>query len=88
MSNGTTQELVLRIWSADEAIMYREQYDSELIGELVTARSNPLKERVMLRCHFDLANPNQDGPLYHLQIGGNGLQQSSQHDGGMFMDRE
>lgn len=25
----------------------------------------------MLRCHFDLVNPKQDGPLYHLQIGGN-----------------
>lgn len=71
----TTQELVLRIWSADEGIMYREQYDSELIGELVTAQDNPLKERVILRCHFDLANPNQDGPLYHLQIGGNAREQ-------------
>jgi hypothetical protein len=67
----TTQELVLRVWSADEELMYREEYDSEMIGELVTAQYNPLKERVMLRCHFDLANPNQDGPLYHLQIGGN-----------------
>lgn len=66
----TTQELVLRVWSADEHICYREEYDSELIGELVTA-SNGLSERVMLRCHFDLANPNQSGPLYHLQIGGN-----------------
>lgn len=65
------QELVLRVWSADEDLMYREEYDSDMIGELVTAQYNPLKERVMLRCHFDLANPNQDGPLYHLQIGGN-----------------
>lgn len=34
----TTQELVLRVWSADEDLMYREQYDSEMIGELVTAQ--------------------------------------------------
>lgn len=64
------QELVLRVWSADEHLMYREQYDSEHIGELVTA-GNGLSERVMLRCHFDLANPSQSGPKYHLQIGGN-----------------
>ena len=66
----TSQELVLRVWSVDEHLCYREKYDSELIGELVTG-SNGLSERVMLRCHFDLANPNQSGPLYHLQIGGN-----------------
>ena len=66
----STQELVLRVWSADEHMIYREEIDSETIGELVTA-DNGIDERVMLRCHFDLANPSQSGPLYHLQFGGN-----------------
>ncbi|MGB0386212.1 MAG: hypothetical protein ACPGWR_15495 [Ardenticatenaceae bacterium] len=67
----TTLELVLRVWSADERLIYREEYDSEAIAELMTSPHNGLQERVMLRCHFDLANPNQSGPRYHLQIGGN-----------------
>ena len=67
----STQELVLRVWSADEHLIYREEYDSEAIAELFTAPHNGLSERVMLRCHFDLANPKQSGPKYHLQIGGN-----------------
>lgn len=67
----TTQELVLRVWSADEHLIYREEYDSEVIAELMTSPHNGLQERVMLRCHFDLANPNQSGPRYHLQFGGN-----------------
>lgn len=67
----TTQELVLRIWSDDERLIYREEYDSEAIAELITAPHHELTERVILRCHFDLANANQDGPTYHLQIGGN-----------------
>lgn len=67
----TTLELVLRVWSADEHLIYREGYDSEAIAELMTSQHNGLQERVMLRCHFDLANPKQSGPRYHLQFGGN-----------------
>lgn len=67
----TIQELVLRVWSNDEHLIYREEYDSETIAELMTTPHNGLQERVMLRCHFDLANPKQSGPRYHLQIGGN-----------------
>lgn len=67
----TTQELVLRVWSDDERLIYRDEYDSEAIAELVTTPHNGLTERVMLRCHFDLANLKQSGPTYHLQIGGN-----------------
>ena len=67
----TTQELVLRVWSSDEQLIYREGYDSEAIFDQLTAPYNGLQERVMLRCHFDLANPKQSGPRYHLQIGGN-----------------
>jgi len=68
----TTLELVLRVWSADEHLIYREEYDSEAIADLMTAPHNGLQERVMLRCDpscvrtcFDLANPKQSGPRYH-----------------------
>jgi hypothetical protein len=65
-----TQELVLRIWTSSQNLIYREEFDSEKLLNLAT---DPLGgRRVMLRCHFDLANPKQDGPTYHLQFGGNG----------------
>ena len=32
---------------------------------------DPKAGRVMMRVHFDLANPEQPGPQYHLQVGGN-----------------
>ena len=69
----TKQELVLRVWSADEEMMYRAALDSEVIGERVTRIEGGLRERVMLRYHFDLANSEQSGPKYHMQIGGNAL---------------
>lgn len=67
------QEVVLRVWSNDPEVMYRPYLDSEEIGERVTGQ-NSIKERVMLRCHFDLANVSQDGPKYHLQIGGSAIE--------------
>lgn len=61
--------LVLRVWSSDPDIMYREDYDAAAIGDLVT--SSGMRERTMFRCHFDIANEGQSGPRYHMQIGGN-----------------
>lgn len=59
------QEITLRVWSDELDYIYRPAWDSEKIyGRLTLGR-------VMLRCHFDLANPNQHGPKYHLQFGGN-----------------
>jgi len=64
------QNVLLRVWSWDERISYREGVDDcnlkaelELLGW----------KRVILRFHFDRKDPNAmiPGPLYHLQVGGN-----------------
>jgi hypothetical protein len=56
----------LRVWSDEIDYIYRENWDSEDVLVHLTSEG-----RVMLRCHFDLANPGQSGPEYHLQFGGN-----------------
>lgn len=56
----------LRVWSDEIDHIYRERWDSEVVYNELTDDG-----RVMLRCHFDLANPGQPGPKYHLQFGGN-----------------
>jgi hypothetical protein len=56
----------LRVWSDEMDHIYREDWDSEIVYNKLTDEG-----RVMLRCHFDLANPGQPGPEYHLQFGGN-----------------
>jgi len=64
------QNILLRVWSCDEKISYREGLDS--IG-----LKNKLEgldwKRVILRFHFDLRNMEVKSPepLYHLQVGGN-----------------
>jgi hypothetical protein len=63
------QELVLRVWALDLHVAYRENLDTQAIfDQLDTDRG-----RVMVRCHFDLANLGQSGPRYHIQVGGNPL---------------
>jgi hypothetical protein len=59
------QQIHLRVWSDELNYVYRQSWDSE---EVLNAL---IDGRVMLRCHFDLANPGQPGPKYHLQFGGN-----------------
>ena len=59
--------VVIRVWSLDHRVYFRPAWDAEGIEE----RINPNKGRVILRLHFDLANPHQQGPQYHLQVGGN-----------------
>jgi hypothetical protein len=71
------QELVLRIWSADQKLMYREHLDSLDIYDLVHGTGKRISERVMLRLHFDLAHAGQTGPTHHLQIGGD--EQEDEH---------
>ena len=62
-----SQDLLLRIWSQDEHICFRDQYDAAIIR----ARLATPPSRVIARYHFDKANAGQDGPSFHLQYGGN-----------------
>jgi hypothetical protein len=64
----------LRIWDESDHT-YRAEWDSPVICEKLTDPNRHQQGRVMLRCHFDLANTGQDGPKYHLQIGGTALQE-------------
>ena len=59
--------VVIRVWSLDPHVYFREQWDAPDLVEMCS----PETGRVMLRVHFDLANPGQSGPHYHLQVGGN-----------------
>ncbi len=59
---------LLRVWSLNENICYREGIDGELVKELF----DETKRRVIVRFHFDrrgtkAMNPE---PIYHLQVGG------------------
>lgn len=59
--------VVVRVWSLDPHIYFREQWDAARMANVAGSDTG----RVMLRVHFELANPQQAGPRYHLQIGGN-----------------
>jgi hypothetical protein len=64
------QDVLLRVWSSDEKLIFRKDVDPDCIYENLT-KPDSSGQRVMLRCHFDLANKDQQGPRYHLQFGGN-----------------
>jgi hypothetical protein len=59
------QDIHVRVWWSDLDAIFRPEWDSE------TPFDKLADARVMLRYHFDLANPNQEGPRYHVQAGGN-----------------
>lgn len=59
--------VAVRVWALDRGLYFREEWDAERIDSEIASNLG----RVMLRMHFDLANPAQAGPRYHLQIGGN-----------------
>jgi hypothetical protein len=61
------ESLVIRVWSGDERLRVRHGLDSEAIRQAVTQQGR----RVLARFHFDRASPRQEGPKYHLQVGGN-----------------
>lgn len=65
--NPISQDVVLRVWSDDSSLVHRTEFDSDSMFDRIAANNG---RRVMLRCHFDLANPSQDGPKFHVQIGG------------------
>lgn len=58
--------IAVRVWATDPQQFFRPALDSEHIRQDLLLR----KRRVMLRFHFDLADCSQQGPRYHLQIGG------------------
>ena len=58
--------VVIRVWCLDENVYFREKWDAQEIRNEI----QPDRGRVMLRIHFDLANKNQPGPRYHMQVGG------------------
>jgi hypothetical protein len=64
---NTEHNIAVRVWTKEESLWYRQNYDSETLAKKIRAGTG---RRVMLRFHFDLANPGQPGPLFHLQIGG------------------
>lgn len=59
--------VVVRIWGLDRHVIYRPELDADTVRSSVDASGR----RVMLRYHFDLANPGQAGPRFHIQAGGN-----------------
>ena len=66
-ASPTSLNVVIRIWSLDEHLYFRKEWDAKRLSTGIDSNTG----RVMLRLHFDLANPAQPGPKYHVQIGGN-----------------
>jgi hypothetical protein len=58
------RNIAVRLWALNRQVFFREEWDAERI------RAGALNERVMMRFHFDMAEPDQSAPLSHLQIGG------------------
>lgn len=61
---------VLRLWTLDSNMLYRPHWDSDFIGNLVTDPQECLKERVILRFHFDMAGEGASELRHHMQVGG------------------
>jgi hypothetical protein len=61
--------VVVRVWSTDPRVIFRPDLDADAVRSSVDVSGR----RVMLRYHFDLANPGQQGPRFHIQAGGNSL---------------
>jgi hypothetical protein len=61
-----SQQLAVRVWSLDKAVMFREALDAPEIEQAIDPKSG----RVMLRFHFDQATSGQQAPRYHVQVGG------------------
>jgi|GEM_PF-1686160 len=59
--------LVIRVWTEDASLWYRESMDAPGLRQRIQAAGG---RRVMQRVHFDHANPGQEGPRFHFQVGG------------------
>lgn len=60
--------VLVRLWTDDETVWFRRDWDASRLENDIRDAG---RRRVMLRFHFDFANPSQPGPAHHLQIGGN-----------------
>lgn len=64
--------VLLRIWSWDKDLSFREDVDSKNLKNILEKVG---WKRVILRFHFDLKDlKSKSEPLYHIHIGGNPLQ--------------
>lgn len=59
------QKVTVRVWSHDSDVLFRDEFDTENV--IAGIKDN---RRVMLRFHFDMAAAEQQGPRYHMQVGG------------------
>lgn len=60
-------DAAMRVWCMSQGTYFRPEWDAQRLQSAI----DPNAGRVMLRIHFDLANDGQEGPKYHVQIGGN-----------------
>ena len=58
-------QTVIRVWCTN-GVAFRPEWDADSLHARIQANAG----RVILRIHFDLANPGQQGPRDHAQIGG------------------
>lgn len=65
-----TQDIKVRVWSEHRETIYNSKRDSEIIGAELENPTRTQNGRVISRMHFDKANPEQNGPKYHFQVGG------------------
>jgi hypothetical protein len=66
--------IAVRVWTDDMDLWFRPGVDADVLGQAIIDGAG---RRVMLRFHFDYANPRQAGPRHHLQIGG--VQHGAEH---------
>lgn len=63
---ATRQSIVVRVWTADRNIWYREELDA---ASLVSHVSSSFRGRVVHRFHFDIASGSSE-PWSHMHVGG------------------
>lgn len=68
------QEFVIRVWSLDDGLSYRCEFDGNSIREWLKTQSKP--DRVLFRFHFDRAEKGAKGTLFHLQVGGKPVEEA------------
>ena len=62
----TVLNVAIRVWCLNPQMYFRPNWDAAELEDKI----DPNCGRAMMRFHFDQANPNQQGPKHHLQIGG------------------
>lgn len=65
------QEIKIRVWSHHTPVIFDPRRDSSDIEQELSDPTRKWSGRVISRFHFDKANDGQQGPMYHLQVGGN-----------------